>query len=149
MGSGETPGAGPGAWARETATALAVAPRPLAVAAGLVAAEGLLLVGLGVLQVVRGFGGGIDDLARAEFGGVLSLASGLVVVVLARTLVVNRTATRSPIIVIQLLSVPVGAAMIQNGLYAYGIPLLAVAAAILTALVAAGLRPSSDDGSKT
>src|SRR5262245_23683943 len=71
MGSGETPGAGLGAWARETAAALVVAPRALTVAAGLVTAEGVLLVGLGAFQVVRGFGGGIDDLARAEFGGVL------------------------------------------------------------------------------
>ncbi|WP_083418940.1 hypothetical protein [Pseudofrankia sp. BMG5.36] len=144
MGSGETPGARPGAWARETATALAAAPPALTVAAALVAAEGLLLVGLGAFQVIRGFGNGIDDLARAEFGGVLSLGCGLVVLVLARTLMVNRAATKSPVIVIQLLCVPVGAAMIQNGLYAYGIPLLVVAVAVLLALAVAGLRRSSD-----
>jgi hypothetical protein len=143
MGSVETPGPRRGSWARETTAALASAPRALTVAAGLVAAEGLLLVGLGVLQVARGFGRGIDDLARAEFGGVLSLVCGVVVVVLARTLVVNRAATKSPVIVIQLLCVPVGAAMIQNDLYAYGIPLLAVAMAILAALVATGLHGST------
>ncbi|OHV37558.1 hypothetical protein BCD49_16065 [Pseudofrankia sp. EUN1h] len=125
---------------------MTAAPRPLTLAAALVAAEGLLLVGLGVLQVVRGFGRGVDDLARAEFGGVLSLVCGLVVVVLARTLVVNRAATKSPVIVIQLLCVPVGAAMIQNGLYGYGVPLLVVAVAILVALVATGLhRPPDGD----
>ncbi|MBL7518693.1 hypothetical protein I6A84_11355 [Frankia sp. CNm7] len=161
MGTGESPGAEkPGARARKaraprtgaqeekragspvrvTRAAFAAAPRALAAAAVLVAAQGLLLVGLGVLQVVRGFGRDIDDLGRAEFGGVISLFGGVVVLALARTLVVNRAASKSPVIVIQLLCLPVGWAMADNGLYGYGIPLLVVAAAILGLLALNGLR---------
>jgi hypothetical protein len=126
--------------ARATLAALAAAPPVRALAAALVAAQGLLLVGLGVLQVVRGFGHEIDNLARAEFGGVLSLLCGLLVLALARRLVTDPTATKSPVIVIQLLCLPVGWALVDNGWLGYGIPLLAVAVAILALLAAAGLR---------
>jgi hypothetical protein len=124
---------------RVTMAALAGAPRPLAGASVLVAAQGLLVVALGILQVVRGFGHHIDNLARAEFGGVLTLLCGVVVLALAQRIVVDRTASRSPIVVIELLCLPVGWAMADNGLYGYAIPLLAVAVAILALLLAAGV----------
>lgn len=116
-------------------------------AAALVAVQGLVLVGLGVLQAVRGLGDDIDDVGRAEFGGLLAVLAGVVVLALARVLVVDRSATKSPVIVIQLLCLPVGAAMISEGLPAYGFPLLAVAVAILALLVMAGLRGGGDESS--
>jgi hypothetical protein len=125
---------------RATLAAFAAAPRALAGAAVLVTAEGLLLVGLGLLQVVRGFGPDIDNLARAEFGGVISLLGGLVVLALARRLVADLEASRTPVVVIELLCLPVGWAMADNGLYGYGIPLLVVAVAILVLLATAALR---------
>jgi hypothetical protein len=138
---------------RATLAALGAAPRPLAAAAILVAAQGLLLVGLGLLQVVRGFGHHIDNLARAEFGGVISLLGGLVVLALAHRLVVDRDASRSPIIVIELLCLPVGWAMADNGLDGYAIPLLAVSVTILALLGIAGLRGrlarGDDDGQQS
>ncbi|WP_052710768.1 hypothetical protein [Pseudofrankia sp. DC12] len=125
---------------RATFVAFAEAPRALAAAAVLVAAQGLLLVGLGVWQVVRGFGHHIDNLGRAEFGGVLCLVCGVVVIGLGRARVVRRTSSKAPIVVIELLCLPVGWAMIQNGLLAYGVPLLAVAVATLTLLALAASR---------
>jgi len=126
-----------------TLAGFARAPRALAAAAVLVAVEGLLLVGLGVWQVVRGFGSHIDDLGRAEFGGVLSLACGVVVIGLARAQVVRQETSKSPIVVIQLLCLPVGWAMLDNGLTGYGVPLLIVAIAVLALLVTAGLTNRS------
>jgi len=129
---------------RSTFVAFAEAPRALAAAAALVATQGLLLVGLGVWQVVRGFGHHIDNLGRAEFGGVLCLVCGVVVIGLGRAQVVRRTSSKAPIVVIELLCLPVGWAMIQNGLLAYGVPLLAVAVATLTLLaLAASHTPPS------
>ncbi|MBX6387679.1 MAG: hypothetical protein IRZ08_01530 [Frankia sp.] len=130
-----------------TRATIAAAPRPLVAAAALVAVQGLVLVGLGVLQAVRGLGDDIDDVGRAEFGGLLAVLAGVVVLALARVLVVDRSATKSPVIVIQLLCLPVGAAMISEGLPAYGFPLLAVAVAILALLVMAGLRGGGDESS--
>ncbi|ADP78885.1 hypothetical protein [Pseudofrankia inefficax] len=167
MGSAETPGAGgrdagsseraeastddgPGSAAatpsdplsavRATFAAFAGAPRALAGAAFLVAVQGLLLVGLGVWQVVRGFGHHIDNLGRAEFGGVLCLVCGVVVVGLARAQVVRRATSKTPIVVIELLCLPVGWAMLQNGLLGYGLPLLVVAVATLALLALAASR---------
>jgi hypothetical protein len=128
---------------RATTAALAAAPRTLAAAAVLVAAEGLLLVGLGVWQVVRGFGHHIDNLGRAEFGGVLSLVCGVVVIGLARAQIVRRTTSRAPIVVIELLCLPVGWAVVENGLVGYGVPLLVVAVAVLALVAAASLRSRS------
>ncbi|MBL7493235.1 hypothetical protein I6A60_40090 [Frankia sp. AgB1.9] len=166
MGSAETPGGGgrdagpseraeasadgPGSAAatpsdplsavRATFAAFAGAPRALAAAAVLVAAQGLLLVGLGVWQVVRGFGHHIDNLGRAEFGGVLCLVCGVVVVGLARAQMVRRATSKTPIVVIELLCLPVGWAMLQNGLLGYGLPLLVVAVATLALLALAASR---------
>jgi hypothetical protein len=128
---------------RATWAAFTGAPRALAAAAALVAAQGLLLVGLGVWQVVRGFGHHIDNLGRAEFGGVLCLACGVVVIGLARAQVVRQTASKAPIVVIELLCLPVGWAMIQNGLLAYGIPLLVVAIATFALLALAATRSAT------
>jgi hypothetical protein len=126
-----------------TLAGFARVPRALAAAAVLVAAEGLLLVGLGLWQVVRGFGSHIDNLGRAEFGGLLSLACGVVVIGLARAQVVRRETSKAPIVVIQLLCLPVGWAMLDNGLIGYGLPLLVVAVAVLALLVTAGLTNRS------
>jgi hypothetical protein len=138
MGSTGSPRPGAADRLRALARAARAAPRVLVAAAVLLAAQGLVLVGLGVFQAVRGFGGGIDDVGRAEFGGVLAVLAGLVVLLLARSLLVDRSASRSPIVVIELLCLPVGWALSGEGHYEFGVPLLAVAVAILVLLGVAG-----------
>jgi hypothetical protein len=118
----------------------------LAVAASaLVALESLVLIGLGVLQLVRGFGGDIDDPLRAEFGAVLGLFGGICLALAARALAAGRRWARSPILVAQLLSLPVAVALIQNDLVGYGVPLAVTAGAVIVLLIASGVYQPRDD----
>jgi hypothetical protein len=110
----------------------------LRLAAALLAVEAVALVGLGGLQVVRGFGADIDDRGRAEVGGFIALAAGVVVALLGWGLLRRRGVSRSPIVVVQLLCLPVAWGLMQSGRYGYGVPLAAVPFAILVLLGLAG-----------
>ncbi len=119
---------------------------PARVAGVLLAAEALVLLALGVLQVLRGLGNGIDDVARAETGGVLAIVGGLGVAVLAVGVLGRVASFRSPSLVIQVLCLPVAWGLLQAGVYGYGVPLLAVPIVIIIALLAAGgFGPAADD----
>ncbi len=108
----------------------------------LVVTEGLVMIGLGVLQFVRGFGGDIDDPWRAELGAAIALAFGTVACLLARALVLRRPWARSPIVLVQLLCLPVAVGLLQGGMYGYGVPLLVVPVAVLVLLgVSGAYRP--------
>ncbi|CAO5249917.1 Integral membrane protein [Frankia sp. AgKG'84/4] len=119
---------------------------PARVAGLLLAAEALVLLALGVLQVLRGLGNGIDDVARAETGGVLAIIGGLGVAVLAVGVLGRAASLRSPTLVVQILCLPVAWGLLQAGVYAYGVPLLAVPIVIIIALLAAGgFGPAADE----
>lgn len=109
------------------------------------AAEGLVLIGLGALQSVRGFGSDIDDPMRAELGALLALFGGGCLILAARALVTGQRWARSPVLVTQLLSVPVAVALIQNDLAGYGVPLAVVAGAVVVLLLAAEIYRPDDD----
>ncbi|MCM3885007.1 hypothetical protein [Frankia sp. R82] len=126
--------------------AIRAAPAPAKVAGLLLALEALTLLALGVLQVLRGFGSGIDDVPRTEMGGLLALLGGAGVAVLAVGVLRRAAAFRSPTLVVQLLCLPVGWGLVQAGNYAYGVPLLVVPLVIVVALLAAGVfGPSEPD----
>jgi hypothetical protein len=121
---------------------------PLRLATALLIAEAVTLLGLGGLQVVRGFGAGIDDRGRAEVGGFIALAAGVIVALLGWGLLRRRDVSRSPIVVVQLLCLPVAWGLLQNGMYGYGVPLVAVPLAILVLLGLAGAYTQPSDGSR-
>jgi hypothetical protein len=121
------------------AAAARTARTPLRAAAALVAVEGLTMIGLGALLLVRGFGADVDDVWRAELGAALALASGGGVVLLARALLTGRRRVQSPVVVTQLLCLPVAVGLVQGGLYGYGVPLLAVPIAVLILLGVSGV----------
>ncbi|CAO5182759.1 Integral membrane protein [Frankia sp. AiPs1] len=130
--------------------AVRVASAPAKVASLLLALEALALLALGVLQMLRGFGSGIDDVSRAEMGGLLALLGGVGVGVLAVGVLRRGASFRSPTLVVQLLCLPVGWALVQAGLYGYGIPLLVIPVVIVVALLlAGGFGPSAPDVPRT
>jgi hypothetical protein len=96
------------------------------------------MIGIGALLLVRGLGADVDDVWRAELGAALALALGGGVVLLARALLTSRRHIQSPIVVTQLLCMPVAVGLLQGGLYGYGAPLLAVPVAILILLGVSG-----------
>jgi hypothetical protein len=108
------------------------------VAVALVATEGLVMIGLGGLQFVRGFGGDIDDRWRAELGAAMALVFGAAACLLARGLVFRRRWARSPTVLVQLLCLPLAVGLLQGGMYGYGVPLLVVPVAVLVLLGVSG-----------
>ncbi len=103
-----------------------------------------MLAGLGTFLVVRGFGAGTDDRGRAELGGVLAVAAGVGLALLARALFAGRQWARSPVVVVQLLCLPVAVGLLQGHRYGEGVPLVAVPILVLALIGLAGAYRPSD-----
>ena len=102
-------------------------------ALGLLAAAGVLLVKLITGHPAKLWG------AFAEIG--FALAGAVLLVLCARGIWQLRPAARTPIVFIQLLSLPVAFDLaFQAGLLAYGVPMLVVALAVLVLLFTPGAR---------
>ena len=108
------------------------APVPLRVAAVLLVIEALGLTGLGLFEII---GAGVnhpDSVARALLGGALALLGAAALVFGARGLLHLRPAARTPMVVLQLLAIPVSYSLaFQAGRFAYGGPILIAALAVL------------------
>jgi hypothetical protein len=109
----------------------------VAAAVGL-AVQGLFIVALGALLIVRGFGSDTTDRGRAELGGALAVACGLLVLLVGRAVLIRRSWVRSPVVMLELLSIPVAVGLLQGGRYDVGVPLIAVAVAVPVLLGFAG-----------
>ncbi|MDQ3734752.1 MAG: hypothetical protein M3400_12305 [Actinomycetota bacterium] len=102
-------------------------------AAAIVATEGVAVLALGPILVI----GGIimsqpESSARAWAEVVMALAAGALILFLARELYRASLWSRGPVVVIQILALPVGYSLaIGSGQPWYGIPLLAAAASVL------------------
>ncbi|WP_250281775.1 hypothetical protein [Frankia sp. CiP1_Cm_nod2] len=119
----------------------------LRAAAVLLAAEGLLLVCLGVFLVVRGFGADTDDRGRAELGGLFAVVAGVVLWLLTWALLARRQWARSPLVVVQILCIPVAVGLLQAHRYGEGIPLVAVPVGVLVLIgVSGAYRPHQPTG---
>ncbi|MEN3359561.1 MAG: hypothetical protein V7637_3543 [Mycobacteriales bacterium] len=101
-------------------------------AAALAAAEGGALLGLGAFYAAKTAVDRPDSYGRALFGAAFALAGGALLMLLARGLVRLRGWARTPVVVLQLLALPVGYSLaFQAGLPAYGGPVLLLAVATL------------------
>ena len=116
-------------------------PRVVRVAAGLVATEGAVLVALSV--VYAGFIGFGDPHRRglALFIAAIGFAFGLALLLAARGLYRRRRAAYSPIVLLQMLALPVGIGLIQGG----DQPWIAVAV-LVPSLVVLGLLVGTPSG---
>jgi len=122
------------------------APREVIAAAGLAAVEGIVLVGLAVLLVVKTATGHPDNVFGALSGALLALVAAASLLALARVVLRLRRWARTPIVVLQVLWLPVGFSLtFQAGLPEYGAPLLLFALAILGLFATPGGRAPFDD----
>jgi hypothetical protein len=108
--------------------ALRTAPRELVGAAALAALEGLVLVGLGVLLIVKTATSHPQSVFGALSGALLALVAAAALIFLAARVVQERRWARTPIVVLQILWLPVGFSLaFQAGRPEYGAPLLVAA----------------------
>ncbi|WP_344631435.1 hypothetical protein [Streptomyces glaucosporus] len=112
-------------------TSAATRPARLTAAAALVAAQGLVVAGLGIAMLVMLLTGRhADDTVQALTGAATVLALSVLPLAAARGLWLLRRWSRGPAMIVQLMAVPAGWQMAQNG----GVWLAGGAAIALTAL---------------
>jgi len=107
-------------------------PGQIRAASVLIGLEAVGLVATAVLLLVKTVVGRPTSLAGAVLGAVLALAAAAVLAAAGRALLRLRPAARTPVVVLELLALPVAYSLaFQAGLVEYGGPLLVVALAVL------------------
>lgn len=120
-------------------------PVPLRAAVVLVLVEAVALVAAAAVLIVKTVGGEPNDVWRAVLGAALALAGAAVLAAGARALLRLRPAARSPIVVLQLLALPVAYSMwFQAGVVVYGAPIMVAALATLFLLFTPPVREALD-----
>ncbi len=120
-------------------------PRAVTGAAVLAVLQGVALVAIAILLIVDTAVGRPHSLFGGLGGAVLALIGAGVLIALARPLSRLRRWARSPIVVLQVLWLPVGFSLaFQAGRPAYGVPILAVAIAVLYLLATPEARAAFD-----
>ncbi|KUO16988.1 hypothetical protein [Streptomyces dysideae] len=112
-------------------------PRRLMYAAGLAALEGLALVGGGAWMLVAGLAGDPDDRQSAVTGGITLIVLALLPLLAARGLMGQRSWSRGPAVVTQIMALPVAYNLLQTDSIAIpaGIALAVVAVTALVLLI--------------
>ncbi|MEP6599371.1 MAG: hypothetical protein ABJB98_08000 [Actinomycetota bacterium] len=124
----------------------AVIPAPLRIAAAVVAVESFALVVIGLVLLVKTVTGHPDNLGRALLGAAMALLGAAILGLCARGLVALRAGARSPVLVLQLIALPVGYSLaFQAGRIGYGGPILLAAAVVLYLLFTRPARAALDD----
>lgn len=104
-------------------------------AAGVVLLEGAALIALCVAYGARVLLGKPDNRAIAVSGAAMGLVAGVVIALLARALARGRQASFSPVVLTQLLALPVGVGLLQGHLPGYGLAVLLPAILVLGLLI--------------
>ncbi|MGW2570548.1 hypothetical protein [Streptomyces sp. NPDC001537] len=112
-------------------------PRRLTYAAGLAALEGLALAVGGVWMLVEGLTGTPEDPRSAVMGGILLVVLALLPLLAARGLLAQKSWSRGPAVITQIMALPVAYTMLQADSVAIpaGIALAVVAVVALVLLV--------------
>ena len=119
--------------------------RTVRFAAVVAAVEGCALVLLGMLLAVLTAVHSPDSYARAALSALFAIAGGALLLVLGRALAQARAWARSPVMVLQILALPVGYTLaFPSGQPQYGVPVLVLAAAELYLLFAPESRAVFD-----
>jgi hypothetical protein len=107
-------------------------PLPLRAAVVLVVLEALALLGLAALLTVKTAVDHPNDVAGALLGAAMALVAAVVLGLCARGLAQGRPAARTPVVVIQLLCIPVSYSLgFQAHRLGYGGPIFVAALAVL------------------
>jgi hypothetical protein len=100
-------------------------PATLRIGAGILAVEAAGLAALGVIDLVKVVTGTPQSVAFAVVGALLALGTGAALLTLARAVRRVRAWAYTPVLVLQVLSLPVGYSLaVQAGLWYYGGPIL-------------------------
>jgi hypothetical protein len=112
--------------------AAAPPPRPVRLAAALVAVEGVALLALAVLEAVSTVLSDAASVSLALVTAAFAAAGGLLLLWLARALTGLRRAARTPVVVLQLIMLPIGWNLVgSSGRPELGVPVLLLAVAVL------------------
>lgn len=120
-------------------------PGPLRAAVIIIAVEAFALLVAAAVLVVKTISGEPKDVWRALLGAAFALVGAAALVMAARALLRLRPAARSPIVVLQLLALPVAYSMwFQAGVVVYGAPIMVAALAVLFLLFTPPAREALD-----
>lgn len=120
-------------------------PGPLRAACAVLALECLGLLGAAGFLVVSTFTGHPSGLGRALFGAALALAGALLLGGATRGLLRLNPSARTPVVVLQLLALPVAYSLaFQAGRVGYGGPILIAALTVLYLLFTPPARLALD-----
>lgn len=120
-------------------------PAPLRAACVLIGLEALGLLVAAAVLVAKTFSGTPDSIGRALFGGALAVLGAVVLVLGVRGLLRLRPSARTPLVVLQVLAVPVAYSLaFQAGRVGYGGPIIVAAVAVLYLLFTPPARAALD-----
>lgn len=121
------------------------APREIRAAAGVIAAESLALLVGAIILAIKTAVGHPHSVAGALLGAALALAGAIVLALGARGIIRLQPAARTPIVVLQLLALPVSYSLaFQAHRVGYGAPILLAAIAVLYLLFTPPARTALD-----
>lgn len=121
------------------------APGQVRAAVAVIIMESLALLAVAVVLVVKTTTGHPHSVAGALWGALLALAGAVVLALAARGLANLRPASRTPVIVLQLLAVPVSYSLaFQAHRVGYGGPILVAALMVLYLLFTPPARAALD-----
>jgi hypothetical protein len=115
------------------------------VVAGLVLAQGGLLVGIAVFYAVELVVATATDVTRALVSAGLTLLAGVGLLLVGRGLLRARRWARSPALVTNLILVPVAVGLLQGGRWSLGVPLIAAAATVVVLLFSSSVNATLEE----
>ena len=113
--------------------------------AGLVLAQGGLLVGIAVFYAVELAVATAADVTRALVSAGLTLLAGAGLLQVGRGLLRARRWARSPALVTNLILVPVAVGLLQGGRWYLGVPLIAAAVTVVVLLFSSSVNASLEE----
>ena len=115
--------------------AAAPPPRPVRLAAALVALEGVALLVLAAVEAISTVASEPASVSLALVTAAFAAAAGALLLWLARGLTELRGAARTPVVVVQLIALPIGWNLVgTSGRPELGLPVLLLAVAVLSLL---------------
>jgi hypothetical protein len=123
-------------------------PGPVRLAAVLLAVEGAALSLLGVAFGIAGVVGDPDDRAFTYAEAAMVVALGVALLLLARAVAAERGWARSPAVTVQLLALPAGIGLAQNGVWWLAAVVLGLAGTVLYQLATPEARLAFDRRSR-
>ena len=114
-------------------------------AAALVGLQGVGLIAAGVFLIVRALEPDASHRASTEVLGALSVVVGLLDRRVARLVWARSRRVRSPLLVLEIICIPIAITIIQGGRWYVGVPLAIVAVAVIVLMGLAGLLVPADD----